>query len=503
MVVNIDKFIDASEASAIGGGLAVGEISWSPQVVQDISGPTSRGTLPASAITTHDHADAVTAGLKFEFTVPEDYDSGPIKLQAVYAMSTAVAAPNNIIVLNIGAEIADVTGGSVDTVTYAPAPLSVITPNNLTNVTRSPTVLTIADGDFAVGDKIVFLVERLGANGSDLHTGSWKLIDYLVIYDGQIASRAAVHQVESFSDTGGTPAVPGTKSSFDTLDFQEGFTHEQKFQWTIPDNWDGSSDFQIRFTYAMTSALAAAVRLNVSGQVASVTTGAVTTLPTATSIVTTPANTGVHRTLVSYSIANIGRAAGDTVVIIVNRPSGDALDTHTGNWQLIAATVFIGQGGSTPIATEFDEFYLTHRNFRIVTTSGVNGEQESPAFAGNFELWAIMDSTVPFGRIDVEWQGRLRAAQSKITSIIIPIRGQSGGPTPQYQVKIYAEGSAGTPVYTGPLTAETTGNRTLVTLTDVDLSAQPTGEKRYFVVVEAYLDNTEVLRVGTPFVRQE
>ena len=54
-----------------------------------------------------------------------------------------------------------------------------------------------------------------------------------------------------------------------------------------------------------------------------------------------------------------------------------------------------------------------------------------------------------------------------------------------------------------PLTAETTGVRQLISLAAGDLSAQPIGEKKFFVVVEATLDSGEEMRVGTPFVRQE
>jgi len=504
VVTNLDKFIDETELTSLGGGLAVAPISWAPELVQTISGPPTSGLLPASAIMTQDHADAVTSGLKFEFTVPENYDSGSITLQAVYAMSTAVASPNNHIILSVGAEIADSVGGSIDVATYAQAPVNVTTPNNLTTVTRSPTLLTILEADFSIGDKIVFLVERLGADGSDLHTGSWQLAEYLVVYSGQIANRTAVHQVESFSDTGGTPAVASTKSSFATLDFQEGSTHEQKFQFTIPDNWDGGSDFNIRFTYAMTSSSASVVRLDLSGDAASIATGAITALAADTHLITTAADTGVYRTTVAYSISSSGRTSGDPVVVVVSRPSGDAADTHTGDWQLIAATVYIGQGSTVPATSDIDEYYLTHRDYRIITGAGVDASQESAAFAGDFELWSLITSTVAAGRADVEWQGRLRLTQSKISSIIIPIRGQSGGPTPQYQVKVYVEGSGASNVYTGTsLLSETTGNRILVSLTDSDLSAQPVNERRFFIVVEATLDAGEELRVGTPFVVQE
>ena len=502
MVINIDKFIDESELPSV-GGFAVGTVSWSPEVTPDISGPPSFGTLPGSAINAHDHPDASTSGLKFEFTIPDDYDSGPLTITAIYATSTAVASPNNVVVLSVGAEIANVTTGTIDTATYAPGSIAVVTPDNVTNVTRSPTLLTILPVDFAIGDKVVFLVERLGADGSDLHTGAWRLIDYMVTYQGQVAARADTHQVETFSDTAGLPAVAGSKSSFETLDFQEGFTHEQKFQFTIPDNWDGSSDFHVRFTYAMTTALPATVRLDLSGDATNLGTGAIDTLQSATLALGTFNDTGVHRTTVIFAIIGSGRTAGDAIVVEISRPSGDAVDTHTGNFQLISATVFTGQGGSTPVSTEFDESYLDHRDFRIITTLGVDGEQESADFAGDFELWSKISSTVAAGRVDVEWQGRLRSTQTEITSILIPIKGQNGGPTPQYQVKIYAEGSGATPVFTGPLTAETTGTTQLISLNDSDLSAQPVGGKKFFVVVEATVDIGEELRVGTPYVRQE
>jgi len=371
MVVNIDKFLEPSEVS-VGGGFAVGPVSWSPEVVQDISGPPTLGALPASSIGTQDHANGATSGLKFEFTVPENYDSGPISLQAVYAMDSAFAGA---VVLNVGAEIADATGGGIDTGTYAPAPIAVTTPTNL-DVARSPNLLSISGLDFSVGDKIAFLVERLGAAGGDTHTGVWQLVDYMVVYNGQVASSAAIHQVEVYADTAGTPAVGGTKASFDTLDFQEGSTHEQKFQFTIPDNWDGSSDFHVRFTYAMTSAVAAAVQLDLSGDAASVATGLITSLPSTSFVISTSADTDVHRTAVAYSIPGLERTAGDSVVVEISRPSGAPGDTHTGDWQLIGVSVFIGQGGTTPVAAGVT-FDVTARTIDALLLDGESGSLQT------------------------------------------------------------------------------------------------------------------------------
>jgi len=504
VVVNIDKYIDESEANQLSGGYAVGDVSWSPEVVQDASAPPTPGTLGGSSIITHDHSDGVTTGLKFEFTVPDDYDSGNLSLQAVYAMSSAVASPNNVIVLSVSAEIADVTTGTVDTTSYPPTSISVTTPDNSTTVARSLDILTIAAADFNPGDKILFTVERLGAHASDLHTGAWKLIDYMVIYSGQIASRATIHQVEVYSDTDESPAIPGTLFSFATLDFPTTIDTEQSFQFTVPDNWDGRSDIYFRVNYAMSSAFSGQVKLETEGEIASVNSGVTIPLGVTAFIVAPPSDTQPHRTGVIRTISGLQLTAGDTILMKLARRGTSTDDTHTGDFKLLSTTVFIGQASSTSVSTETDEFYLPHRDFRVISTSGVNALQESAVFGSDFELWAYISSTVAGGRVDVEWQGRLRGTQTKIASIKIPVKGQSGGPTPQYQVKVYVEGSGATNVYTASaLTPEITGNRTLITLTDADLSAQPTGERRYFVVVEAHLDAGEELRVGTPFVRQE
>ena len=65
------------------------------------------------------------------------------------------------------------------------------------------------------------------------------------------------------------------------------------------------------------------------------------------------------------------------------------------------------------------------------------------------------------------------------------------------------EGQGASQVYTGSVLTAAPGVRTVVSIADVDLTNQPTGEGRFHVVVEATLDNTETLRVGRPFVRQE
>lgn len=499
MVVNIDKFIDETEAATFNGGVPVGTISKSPEVVLPISGttPASSGVIAGTNIFTQDHPDGSTTGLKFEFQVPDDYDSGSLTLTLVYAMSTGVASPNNVVTLELGAEIAKVSDGTIDTATYPLTPVLLTTPNNTTAVTRSVILLTIAPADFGAGDKILFLVKRLGADAGDLHTGVLQIIDYMVAYEGQIAARSALHDIDAFVDTDEAAPPAGTKSSFDTLDFEAGVDQEQKFQFIIPDNWDGVSDIHIRFTYAMSAAAALVVLLETEGDVANVITGTITPLSVISFAINTTSDTNVHRTTVVRTIAAVGRNRGDVVALKFARRGISITDNHTGNWQLIAAAVDVGVGASVPVSV-LSQFYLTSSFINVVSGS-VTGVQEGVALGGDFELYTLMSSSSAGARINVEWAGRLATNQTRIVSLAVPIRGSAGS---QYQLKVYADTFGATPVYdSGLLPAPV--SRTLVTILEGDLSSQPAGEKRYHVVIEATLDNTETLRVGNVFARQE
>jgi hypothetical protein len=102
--------------------------------------------------------------------------------------------------------------------------------------------------------------------------------------------------------------------------------------------------------------------------------------------------------------------------------------------------------------------------------------------------------------VDVAFQGRLDVLQNLLSRIKISIRGT--GASPQYQLKIYAEGSGAVAVYDSGLLAAP-GTLTETLLTDLDLSSQPTGDKRYHVVVEVTIDSGETVEITRPFVRQE
>ena len=128
----------------------------------------------------------------------------------------------------------------------------------------------------------------------------------------------------------------------------------------------------------------------------------------------------------------------------------------------------------------------------------VSGDIGYPSFAGDFETYYEMSSSSAAGRIDVGFAGRIGDNQSTLSSIKIPLIGASGA---QYQIKVFVEGSGDTNVYSASALTSAPTSRTLISLTDSDLSAQPTGEGRYHIVVEATLDAAETLDVGRPFMK--
>jgi len=160
---------------------------------------------------------------------------------------------------------------------------------------------------------------------------------------------------------------------------------------------------------------------------------------------------------------------------------------------VINADKFLEPSELGAVATEA---YLFNPDLRVVvgTPSGV---QESATLGGDFETWLLLTSVAAANQINAEFQGRLAPGQTTISSIKVPIKGTGAA---QYTLKVYVEGTG--QVYTSGITAAP-GVRTVLALTNLDLSAQPTGEKRYFIVVEATLDGAEALRVGLPFVKQE
>lgn len=123
-----------------------------------------------------------------------------------------------------------------------------------------------------------------------------------------------------------------------------------------------------------------------------------------------------------------------------------------------------------------------------------------PDFAGDFEQFYMMNSTAPTGVVHAAFAGRLATTQSTIDEVSVFLEGVDTG-TVRYNFKIYAEGSGATPVYaSGPITPP--GAAAQVAVTSSSLSAQPTGSKKFFVVIEATaMENGESVSVSKPFVR--
>lgn len=497
MVINLDKYIDETEAVALTAGYAVAAISKSPSVILPITAVTlpTVGNLPASSIETQDHPDGSTTGAKFEFQVPDDYNSGDLLLSLTYAMSTAVAAPNNQVVLEVGAEIAKASDGTVDTVSYPLALRTLVVPDNLTDVARSATQLTIAEGDFAAGDRLVFFVKRVGAHASDLHTGDLQIIEYLVTYDGQVAARRHIESFDIIYDTDEATAVASTLSGFDTLDFETAVDQEQRVQFTVPDQWDGVSDLSFQFVYAMTTAAASVVYFETEGEIANAGSGSIDTIAVEPFALSTSADTDVHRTVAFRVIQSSSLSAGSVVSLKFARRGTNPSDTHGGDFKLIGVTAAIGAGPSTAVAN-LTEFYLTAQYVRLAAGTATSAAV-APSFGGDFEQYTLLSASAPSSQINIESAGRLASNQASIFNVKIPVYGNAGA---DYAIKIYVEGFAATPVYDSGVTAAPL-SRTLLTINETELTGQPSGEKRFFVVVEAHLDTGEELYVGNPFVR--
>jgi hypothetical protein len=491
-----DVFIEAG-----GGGAAVGTLS--KQVGPTEAIPTVTTPTPGldNSFTIDEFPDGSTTGHRFEFPVPDDYDSGDMSFKLLYRMSTAVGGPNNVVRIEVTAEIA-VNGAALDTTSYPATESDVTTP--ITTDLAETTVLTVAEGDFSAGDSIVVLFKRLGAHANDDHTGSLKAFGYVASYTGQVATRALTSAILATEATDEVSAAPGTKGSFSTVDFSPTVDNEEKFDFPITTNWDGVSDVHIRLLYAMsTSEASKVVKIETDVEVAEVG-GSITSLGVVAYDLSVGNDTNVYKTTVLRAIPATALSPGDRVVVKLARRASLAGDTHnTGNFQLLSAIVTSGQ---TPNGTFTDTtrqaFYMPYPTFRVVTgTPSTN--VDAPTFSGFDETLAYVAASGASGeRADISWQGRIDTDQNEIVSIKVGIRGS--GTTPTYRLKVYVEsaGPAWTTAYdSGSLAAPVTLTET--TVLAADLSAQPSGSKRYHVVVECSVDITERVNVTFPYVKQE
>lgn len=489
------RIIVDGQIPGTGGGSTTGPVSWQTPFTLPISGVTAPTEGTKGTFSTLDHPDGSTTGQRFEFTVPSDYASGDLTLRAVFAMSTAVSADVRI---ETAAHIAKITTGTIDTATY-PATPTTLTPLTTTDIDQQD-IKVISSGNFSSGDVVQFFVSRLGSDGADTHTGDWQVIAYEVVYTANLGARKITQVATLFQDTDETPPSAGAKGNFDTLDFAAGADQEQKTQFHVPANWDGINGLSLRITYAMSTAVASqTVVISTEGEIGEIGTGSLTAIAPENFVLSTPSTTDVTRSTLIRLLPESLFQAGDQISLYIKRSGTNGSDTHTGNLQLLAVELATGEvlaAGSSVLSVS--ELPLAQHDFKFV--SGLpDADLEAPDFAGDFENWLLMVGNAGGDRVDVSFQGQFGLTQSQLTSIKVPIKGSAGS---QYQLKVFAEGSGASPVYDSTLLVAPTV-RTVLALDDTDLSAQPTGEGRYHIVVEATLDAAEELRVGRPLVKQE
>jgi len=486
-----------------GGGGSLGQVSYEAPFTRNITGIT-----PVTPITLGTHIDAVsypkagslTTGERFEFEVGDDYLQGNLEIIVLYRMSSAVAAPNNQIRISTQAEIINLDTGLLDTASYPDTPANLMVPDNSTAYVRQ-TVLTIMSGDFGRGDTISVAIKRIAGDGNDLHSGDWYVAAYSWRYTAVVDSRIAVEHSDIFSNAvGENPTSPVTLGTLvDAVNMPSASDAGCKFTFIIPDNWDGFSDPLLLLTFAMSSAVAGTLRIATYGEIVDVVTGTVVTLPNSDFDFNPAVSTGPQQRLVRAIPAGL-LAKGNYVTLVVARRTAVG-GNHAGDFYFVnGRTLFTIAPVSGFTAVVVTEEYLEQPVFGnavgVVTT-----DADYPSFGGDFETYFRMHSDSAAGRVDASWAGRLAATQTSITQIRISVK-TGGGASPQYQLKVYAEGSGAVPVYDSGL-QPAPGVLTELVITAGMLSAQPTGGKRYHIVMEAHIDAGEDVLSSRPFVRQE
>lgn len=486
-----------------GGGGSIGQVSYEAPFTRNISGVT-----PVTPIVVGTNIDAVsypkagglTTGERFEIEVGDDYLQGNLEIIVLYRMSTAVAAPNNQIRVSTKAEIINLDTGLLDTASYPETPANFMVPDNSTIWVRQ-TILTLTAGDFGRGDTISVSIRRVAGDGNDLHTGDFEVAAYSWRYTAVVDSRIAVEHSDIFSNAvGETPTSPVTLGTLiDAVNMPSASDAGCKFTFVVPDNWDGFSDPLLLLTFAMSSAAVGTLRISTYGEIVDINTGAVVVLPNADFDFNPDVDTDPQQKLIRALPAGL-LAKGNYVTLVVARRTAVG-GNHAGDFYFVSArTLFtiapVSGFTSVLVTEEYLEQPVFGNAVGIVTT-----DADYPSFAGDFETLFRMHSDSAAGRVDAAWSGRLAASQATLSQVRISVQ-TGGGASPQYQLKIYAEGSGAVPVYDSGLQPAPVSLTELV-ITAGMLSAQPTGGKRYHIVMEAHIDASEDVLASRPFVRQE
>lgn len=455
--------------------------------------PTA-GTI-GTVISCLDYPDGSKTGQKFEFDVPDDYDSGALEVLAVWKPKGAVSGAKYVRIETSG-EIADVSGNDVDTFTAANTDLSV--PSSSTSIYRS-VLKTLAAGLFGVGDHIVINVNRLA---TDDYTDDWQLAVIQYRYTGKQQTRAATESVDAFEDTDETPPGEGSIGTLiQTLDFA--VDEEEKCTLLVPDNWDEISDLYFRLTYAMSSAQSGkTVRLATEGEIANVSGGTVDTLAVQNHDLYPANDTNVpHRPEPIRIIPAASLHKGDQITLKLARRTAPS-NEHGGDFRLVTATSSLSLAPISGFSEVVKyEHLLQFSGVDVVSGSPTHEGLQYPAFgASGTQSFRRMMGNAASDRMDMAFEGRVASNQTKVTDIGLTLKGVN---SPSHQLKFYKEGS-GTAFHVGTLTA-TPSSATDYTVNEAQFTNPPGPDagKRYWVVVEGTMDASDELLVGIPYAKQE
>jgi hypothetical protein len=469
-------------------GATNGSVTVSYAVGAPVSG------VVATDIPTQRYQDSVVQGQFFDFVVPDDYDNGPINILAAYQMSAAQA--NNV---RYRTQAKIVKGNAtVDTTTF-PWTAATLSPPNSTNFTRS-TLLAITGGTFSKGDTIQFYFARAGNATLDTHTGEMVVVAFEVSYTGQVSTRAATQTADVFGLVTGFPSP--TAGSFNTdiptINFSNSVDQATAAYFIVPDTWDGVSDAYVRVQYALASASAGNIDLKTSGNIADVVAGTATAIPSVDGIFAVTADTNPHRSQIIRQIPASLLSKGSFIELAIQRFTATP-GNSTAVIQILNVTVTFAVVPVSGFASQTTSL-MSGGVFGNISGT-VTADVDYPNLAGG-EVQGLFDmsSTTAAGRVDVAWSGVLSPAQTQVTQISVPLKGT--GTSPQYHIQVYVDGTIG-PVYDSGLQAAPATVSPPITIFGPSLSAQPTGDKHFAVVVQAFIDAGEAILVGRPTVTQQ
>jgi hypothetical protein len=480
-----------------GGGTPVSATATLSLFIDKFSDIAGGGNRPPSGTVGTDidalvFEDGQDQNQKFEYTVPDDYDSGDIELFVQFTMS---AGGGGDVDFDISGEIVKVGTGSTP---FGPtaSPLAVGT----STLPQELVLHTIVEGSFSPGDRVRVDFERQGT--TDANSDDFNLIGIDARYTGFVAgNRSHTVRIDFTSNTDEPPPAAGIYGTdVNTLDYST-TDAETKFTGITPEEWDEVSDPYLKITYAMSTSVASSVvRIGTEGEVAKLG-NSVVAIPTQQMDIAVPGDTSVARTVsIPFEAALFSK--GSVFAVKVARRNSGVTGNHTGNFQVLSYEVIFGKPGTEGENRGFVEEYLTAFTFgNDSPAAAITAAVDYPSFAGDFEVLYSMASTSASGRVDVDFQGRIPDGFSKIDEINIKIKGS--GASPEYLLRIYTEGNGATPSYDPTAGTPITANPAITTsvVTSAVISPHPVGSRVFHVVVEAHIDASETVFVSRPFVR--